>query len=239
MSVALRLPSLPKLVAAACLLALCSVPALAVPAVTGFESLGYQNTLSSANRTQGWIFTALNAVAVTHLGIWDQAGDGLVAAHPVGIWDASGGLLGTVTVQAGTASAIAGSPTGGGSFRYEAVAPILLQSGATYTIGALFDSNDIFDFYPDDVFTNAAVAYGEERYGDEGAGFVFPTDTFGRWGLFGPNFQYVVLAISEPAAAGLFAAGLAGLAAGSRRQRAGSASAVFGAAKGSASISPA
>ena len=212
--------------------------ALAVPAVTGFVSLGYQNTLSSASRTQGWIFTVLDDIAVTHLGVWDQAGDGLVAAHPVGIWDAGGALLGTVTVQAGTASAVAGSPSGGGSFRYEAVAPFLLLTGASYTIGALFDSNDIFDFYPDDVFTSAAVAYGEERYGDEGAGFVFPTETYERWGLFGPNFLYVTT-IAEPAAAGMLGLGLVGLAAGAWRQRGGSARTVFGCVTGSTLSSPA
>jgi hypothetical protein len=194
-------------------------PALASPALVDFQTAGYQNSNSSQQRTLGWIFTALDDIAVTHLGVWDLGTDGLVASHQVGIWNSLGTLLGTTTVQAGTASAVFGAPAAGGSFRYEAVAPIVLSAGATYTIGALFDMNDVFEFNAAHVDTGSVIAFGEERYGDEGAGFVFPTDTFERWGLFGPNFRYAVL--DTPAIAALFFVGLAGVAGGLRkRQRA-------------------
>jgi hypothetical protein len=195
-------------------------PAQALPAIAAFETVGDQNNNSSANRTIGWIFTTLSNIAVVNLGVWDEAGDGLLGEHLVGIWNSDGVLLGSVTVQSGTASTVIGLPTGGGSFRYEQVGPILLTAGASYTIGALFNSDDIFEFNADSVTTGGAIAYGQERYSDEGDGFVMPTDNYGRAGLFGPNFQYVL--ISEPAAAGLFGLGVAGLMlAARRRQRAG------------------
>ncbi|MEK9660313.1 MAG: hypothetical protein VW644_01010, partial [Alphaproteobacteria bacterium] len=88
---------------------------------------------------------------------------------------------------------------------------------ATYTIGALFDSNDVFEFYPIDLTTGPSIAYGEERFGDELAGFVFPTDTYMRWGLYGPPFLYAQIA--EPAAAALLALSLAALAVVGFRRR--------------------
>lgn len=194
-----------------------AAPAFATPAIVDFQTAGYQNANSSEQRTVGWIFTALDDIAVTHLGIWDGASDGLDAAHLVGIWDAAGLLLGSTTVQAGTTSTIFGAPAGGGSFRYERAPWIALQAGATYTIGALYDSDDIFEFNAAHVDTSPEIAFGEERYGDEGAGFVFPTDTFERWGLFGPNFQFV--ALPEPSTAMLAMGGLAGLLAGARPRR--------------------
>jgi hypothetical protein len=192
-------------------------PAQALPAIAAFETVGYQNNLASANRTLGWIFTALNDISVVNLGVWDESSDGLLGDHLVGIWDVNGVLLGSVTVQSGTASAIIGLPTGGGSFRYEQVSPILLTAGASYTIGALFNSDDIFEFNADSVTTGGAIAYGQERYTEEGDGFAMPTDNFGRAGLFGPNFQYVL--VSEPAAAGLFGLGVAGLMLAARRRQ--------------------
>lgn len=193
------------------------LPAAATPAIVDFDSIGFQNNLASAERTLGWYFTALADVTVTHLGVWDHGGDGLLAAHLTGLWDSSGTLLGSVSVQSGTASAASGPAIEGGVFRYEAIAPISLTAGAVYTIGALFDSNDIFEYFPIDVTTGAEIAYGEERFGDEGAGFLFPTDTFGRWGLFGPNFLYT--AIAEPAAALLLALAIGVLAVAGIRPR--------------------
>ena len=122
-----------------------------------------------------------------------------------------------MSVQTGTASAVSGPAVEGGVFRYEAIAPINLNAGAIYTVGALFDSNDIFEYFPIDVTTGAEIAYGEERFSDEEAGFVLPTDTFNRWGLFGPNVIYT--AVSEPAAAMLLALGLVALAIAAARRR--------------------
>jgi hypothetical protein len=200
-------------------LMLVPAPARALPAIAAFETVGFQNNLASENRTLGWIFTTLDTIIVSSLGVWDEASDGLVAAHMVGIWGAGGSLRGVATVQAGTASPIDGAPTGGGSFRYELVSPIFLGAGRTFTIGALYENDDIFEYNADDVTTGAAIAFGEERYSEEGDGFIMPTGTFSRAGLFGPNFQYTVV-VSEPAAAALFGLGLAGLiCAGRRRQR--------------------
>jgi hypothetical protein len=213
------IPAFAAIAAAFFVAALPAGPARALPAIEDFTSIGYQGTGASGSRTLGWIFTALGDIAVTHLGVWDQAGDGLLADHPVGIWDASGALLGMAIVRAGDASPAVGAEAGGGAFRYESAEGIRLDAGASYTIGALFDTDDVFEYYAIDVDTGPDVAFGEERYGDIGAGFVFPTDTFGRWGLFGPNFLYT--SIAEPATSGLLLAGLAALAfaASGRRPR--------------------
>ncbi|MEK9660314.1 MAG: hypothetical protein VW644_01015 [Alphaproteobacteria bacterium] len=92
-------------------------PALATPAIVDFQSIGYQNNLASEQRTIGWVFTALDDIAVTHLGIWDHAGDGLLASHLTGICDAGGALLGSTSVPSGTAATPVGGTVGGGVFR--------------------------------------------------------------------------------------------------------------------------
>ncbi|NQT38122.1 MAG: PEP-CTERM sorting domain-containing protein [Planctomycetes bacterium] len=83
--------------------------------------------------TVGMVFrTGGEAVVATSLGIWDQDGDGLGAAHDVGLFgDAVGGAeLGRATIQAGTASTLAGE------FRFEPIRPVLLAPNTYYTIGA-------------------------------------------------------------------------------------------------------
>ncbi len=80
-------------------------------------------------------------ISVTALGFEDAGGDGLASAHRVGIWNAtSGALVGSVTVQAGTASTLEGD------WRYEDVASALtLLAGQTYRIGGeTFSAGDAF-----------------------------------------------------------------------------------------------
>ncbi len=166
---------------------------LAVPqakadfAITDFGRVQVNN-FSGTNRTLAWIFTANTPMEVTHLGVWDNDTDGLLASHRVGIWDAGGTLLGDTTILSGTGSPTAGGVIGGGTWRYEPI-NISLAAGR-YTIGALYNSDD--DFESDASFVTASpfIAFDEERFSNIGSGFVFPTNTAGRNGLFGPNFQF-------------------------------------------------
>ena len=88
----------------------------------------------------GWIFTiGTSDLLVSGLGIWDDNGDGLVASHPVGIWDATGALVAQTVVPVGTQAPLVGQ------FRVQALsAPLPLPVGATFTIGAFYDGDDVF-----------------------------------------------------------------------------------------------
>ena len=119
---------------------------LAVPqakadfAITDFGRVQVNNL--AKNHTLAWIFTANTPMEVTHLGVWDNDTDGLLASHRVGIWDAGGTLLGDTTILSGTGSPTAGGVIGAGTWRYEPI-NISLAAG-TYTIGALYNADDDF-----------------------------------------------------------------------------------------------
>lgn len=153
------------------------------------------NNVATDNRTVGWIFETTQTVTISQLGIWDFQMDGLLADHQVGIFDASGNLLVETTVQAGMASPLDGPVIGGGQWRYEDISPLMLAAG-TYTIGALYNNNDVFESDAEFVTTSPALIFGEERFNSEGDGFGFPTQSVGRIGVFGPNFNFT--GIPEP-----------------------------------------
>lgn len=83
-------------------------------------------------QTVGSRFTVGPAdLTVTALGEWDWQADGLPSPILVGLWDAgTGELLASVTVPAGTAGALRNT-----DFRFvDLAAPVVLQSGRTYTL---------------------------------------------------------------------------------------------------------
>ena len=136
----------------------------------------------------GFRFTMNSPQSVQSLGVWngDATGvGGLDSDHQVGIWDDSQTLIASVTVT--PASPVTGD------FRYEPIAPVMLNPGVTYTIGATYLPTD-----DDDYVSNPTVTANPEVNiinavfpAAADLGFVFPTeDSAGNPARLGPNFIF-------------------------------------------------
>lgn len=76
---------------------------------------------------------------VTSLGYEDTGADGLVGAHDVGIWNASGSLIASATVPAGTGTVKIEA------WRYQSLTdPVTLTAGETYRIAGGTSASDPF-----------------------------------------------------------------------------------------------
>lgn len=154
-------------------------------------------------------------IVVTSLGVWDQNGDGLLAAHDVGLWnDAGGAPLATATVPIGTSGTLVG-----GVFRFapDLATPLTLAANTTYRLADLEISAEPFlEQGASATYTGYVSGTPVACYGGGGS----PVLTFpgaaggGVNGYLGPNLQFIV---PEPASAFLFAAGILRLAARPRR----------------------
>ena len=166
----------------------------------------------------GFRFTVNQDVLVTDLGVWNgdtQIGlEGLTSDHQIGIWDSSGSLV--VNGVAGPGDSVLGQWT------YDSVAPTLLSTGMTYTIGALYDAGGVPD---GDSYISSATSVSSSADVNwlnsvfpsaEDLGFAFPTEdsASSSGGRFGPNFLYRPV----PAPASMALLGLGGVAACRRRR---------------------
>lgn len=158
----------------------------------------------------GYEFTVGGSdLLVTALGFLDAESDGLNTSHPVGVWDIGGQLQGQTTVQAGTASRLAGI------FRYEDVfAPFTLAANTTYVIGG-WRSQASMDWGLGMISSltlgdGIAEAGAVPRYGASPA-LAFPAGTVPAHaiGYLDQNMEYQV--VPEPATGCLFMVGLATL----------------------------
>lgn len=187
-----------------------SAPALTVT--------GQPELLGNPPFTIGFQFTLSRTFSVTGLGVFDEGGDGFVAAHQVGLWDASGTLLRSTILGAGTS----GTLTDG--FRYGSITPATLGVG-TYQIGALFTDGGDALFFPNSgaVTTIAGVTYVSGAF-SEGATLRNP-DVIGTEApsYIGPNLLLEaaadpVGAVPEPSTWAMMIAGF-GMVGGALRRR--------------------
>lgn len=130
------------------------------------------------------------------LGIWESSGEGLFNPHTVGIWDATTkALLRSAIVQQNDAVKI-------GQFWYVNIAPLTLESGHRYVLGASYADSD-FDFALGNI--QSVVMGGGVTLGDAllstGSGFEFPTLNVSgaNLGFIGPNAGFT--AVPEPSEA--------------------------------------
>lgn len=88
--------------------------------------------------TAGIEFTPTTNLIVNALGYQDAGGDGLGSTHQVGIWNATTNVeLVSTTIQSGTGSVL------DTNYRYEDVAPVLLEAGQSYYLGGeIFNGGD-------------------------------------------------------------------------------------------------
>jgi hypothetical protein len=102
-------------------------PAIAGPAIRGFTP---EAITSNPANTYGFSFVLLDPETIHGVGAYDAGNPGLNGAAEVGIWDASGNLLGSTTIPAGTAA------TRSGVFSHNGIAPLTLDALTTYYIGS-------------------------------------------------------------------------------------------------------
>jgi len=154
------------------------------------------------DQTLGWLFHLNTELTLNRLGVEDSGQDGFVNAHDVGLWTASGTLLASATLPAGTSGSLLGN------FRYADVPSMVLPVG-DYVIGAYYPTTA--DDFIQDVPLFVTHPYVEYigRAGT-GPGFVFPTiipgNGNGNW--FSSNFQFNL--VPEPSSLALL--GMSGLA---------------------------
>jgi hypothetical protein len=190
---------------------LLSEPAHALAPVTPAISFGGGSlgSVSDGPSTYGFQFTVGNPLALTALGFWDEAGDGLQESHMVGIFTTAGALVASALVPAGTGGTLISG------FRYVSLAVALLPG--TYNIGAFYGPGTLdraifaatgFSVDPQITYNGAHFAVG---------GFVNPSNSASGLnpGVFGPNFL-IAPAAPVPAPEGgatllLLAMGVGGL----------------------------
>jgi fibronectin-binding autotransporter adhesin len=168
-----------KVLAGAILALGLNVQAQPVPMLDG---LGNGSARVLDGYTIGYTFTTgAYAISVTALGYVDWSnGSGLNAAHDVGIWDASGTLIASVTVPAGTAGTFVNH------FWYANLdSPVTLDANTTYTIGGVGAGGDQWP----------------NNNGTTSPGFTLP-DFTGFPALTAANNVYIGGGFAEPTTAG-------------------------------------
>ncbi|MHC4981316.1 MAG: hypothetical protein ACYTGT_20225, partial [Planctomycetota bacterium] len=159
--------------------------ATAQPVVTSFTGGSIFGIFygGSTGDVVGFRFTSDIDQLVTDLGVLEDPSDGVLDAdHMVGLWRNSDmALLASVTVTP-TSPLIDG-------FRYEPIAPVLIEAGQGYTLGAMYTAtdNDSYVSSPSTVVLfNISATNGV--FPSEGSlGFVYPTEDSGNLARFGPN----------------------------------------------------
>jgi hypothetical protein len=162
--------------------------------------------------TIGWGVTVINPVRVTALGVWDEELDGLLVSHAVGLWTATGTLITSTTVPAGTAAdTTVASTSGVGRWLFEDIADVILQPG-NYVLGST-SAGDDFRASQNGVILDPNLASFDGSRFHFGANLQFPEQNIDGIGFFGPNFLLEPVPVTPtplPASLALVGLGLLG-----------------------------
>jgi len=168
------------------------------------------------NGTVGGEFTVTNPVTVTAIGCFDYLFGINTGPIQVGIWNSSGTLLASSTLSS--------TNTLSNQSRYQAITPLFLDPGQTYSMGACSTNGTIYVYVASPALGGSLLTPGEIVLGDaaqtSSAFPAAPADMPGTPGsmFVGANFQFQDR-VPEPSAGPLL--GLGGLLlAGCRRWRA-------------------
>lgn len=155
--------------------------------------------------TLGFQFSTNSAITVTSLGVFDSDQDGLNEQHPIGLWDDAGTLLASAIVPDGSSGMLVNQ------FRYVSIAPILLNSGGVYRIGALDNGVDplIGPGAATDFVTDMAISFLGNSF-IMGGTLTDPPLGGTNPAFFGPNFLFRTAAVPAPGVLGLLGTGLLG-----------------------------
>jgi len=151
--------------------------------------------------TVGSDFIANTSADVVALGVYDVDGDGLAGSHVVGLWTASGTLITSVTVDAGTVDPLSDG------YRW-VTANASLVAGQEYVISAGYFGAGVGDYigvgapidpnftFIEDRDTQGSSSYAGSPLPDPGPGVAeFPVSSdwggVGQTAWYGPNLQVV------------------------------------------------
>ena len=170
---------------------------------------GFANT--NASFTIGWGFDVTSSVSVTHLGFWDEGGDGLVEAHDVGLWASDGTLLAQTIVSNASTTTIA-SASGFGDWIFETLSgPIILDAGSYIVAGV--SGADPFRTFVDSISVDPLLTnFGSGKF-ERGGTLAFPTSVEdSEFSLFGANILIDdTISVPAPTSILLLGLGIAGL----------------------------
>ena len=164
--------------------------------------------------TLGYSFLVNSAITVTGLGVFDDNSDGLNVSHDVGLWDASGNLLASTTVAAGTVAPL------NGFYRMASISGVSLTAGNIYYVGSVNGiDNDGWLQDPSSLVAAPEITYLSRQYEFSGGGLVFPDLVgSGSTGYFGGNFEFGTSTVPEPGSLLMLGSGVLAVAGAFRRK---------------------
>jgi hypothetical protein len=184
-------------------------------AVSNISTIGYTK---AGKITNGWQFTPMSSINITHLGMWDDYFSSLSDKSlgfeyqiPIGIWRVGDqALLTSTTLGPGTINPALDE------FRYAEITPITLNAGEMYVIGfqwadEVLTSDWVQSPHSGGFQVDPFITIGHRVFNySSNPGFLFPdkVDLGIQQIDLGPNFQFNVIPAPGALLLGSIGAGL-------------------------------
>ena len=149
--------------------------------------------------TFAWQFTVNETIEITHIGLYDNDGDGFEGLHPMGLWDDEGSLVWSDTIQVGTFHPLIDK------FRYIDLDPptangkggrITVTPGHEYTVGfysaGFFFTDSMLTRFGEEPLIHDVVNYPGHGVADFTPGLGLPVTALADH-AFGANFMFEVV----------------------------------------------